>query len=400
MKISIRKSSIVLYVIAFSLILFAATTPPAGSVIEEHSSGASSSSIGTYNGSQLKQAQQFYLDENDAQPVTGIGILLKSTDRGSPLGDITLAIYSNQSGNIPGTKITGTEKSFAPQLGVWNYVSFDAEITLNTGSDNKYWIVASIQNQSGDNDAYGWHRSTSNTYARGYRKTFNKSGSSEWSGSQTGDFSFRVYGDASLAVFFSDASAKRDNNRIIIKWTTESEVDVIGFNVLRCDTEQGVFTQKNTSLISAKGSSSSKQHYKFIDNEADENIEYWYRIEEVGLNSTNILCTLKVSRSRQISQNSSSGIISISPNPFNPDIHIKYTVNGPSSSALVYLKIYNLLGQEVRVLISNNNHKTGTFNVRWDGLDKQGMPVQSGMYICGMFINGSIVSSGKMFKVN
>jgi len=400
MKRSIRNRTIVLYVLIFSLIVVASTTPPAGSIIEEHNSTASSSYIGTYNGNQLKQAEQFYLDESDPQPVTGIGVLLKSSDRGSPSGDIILAIYDNQSGNVPGTKIAGTEKSFTPQLGLWNYISFDSGITLNTGSDNKYWIVASAEDQSGDNDAYCWHRSTSNTYDRGYRKTFNKDGANQWSSSQTGDFSFRVYGDASLAVLFSDASAERSNNRVIIKWTTESEVDVFGFNVLRCDTEQGVFTKKNTSLISAKGSSSSKQHYRFVDNEVKINKEYWYKIEEIGSNGNNILCTLKVSRDKQEFKSPEFKIAGISPNPFNPVARIKYIINGPEPCTAVSLKIYNLLGQEVRVLVSNNNHPAGTFDVQWDGLDNKGMIVRSGVYVCSIVVDGSIVSSEKLFKVN
>ena len=180
--------------------VLASTTPPSGTVIEEHDSSESSSYLGKYQGFQLKQAQQFYLDDADEQPVTGVGIFLKSTDYGSPSGDVTVAIYENGSGNLPVTLVAGSEQSFTPELGQWNYVSFPMPgITLNSGKSNKYWIVVTVPEQSGDNDAYKWQRSTSNTYDRGYRKTFNIGGSNAWE-TQTGDFAFRIYGDPNLEV--------------------------------------------------------------------------------------------------------------------------------------------------------------------------------------------------------
>lgn len=188
---------IFLIVVVFVL---ASTEPPSGSVVEEHESTESSSYVGKYQGYQLKQAQQFYLDSEDTQPISGIGILLKSTDYGSPTGDITVAIYDNGQGNIPGQLITGSTKSFSPVLGEWNYISYSGSgITLNTGSSSKYWIVVTVPEQSGDNDAYCWHRSSSNTYDRGYRKTHNIGGSNTWD-TQSGDFTFRIYGDLTLDV--------------------------------------------------------------------------------------------------------------------------------------------------------------------------------------------------------
>lgn len=182
------------------MVVLASTTPPSGTVIEEHDSSESSSYLGKYQGFQLKQAQQFYLDDEDEQPVTGVGIFLKSTDYGSPSGDVTVAIHENGSGNLPSTLVAGSEQSFTPELGQWNYISFSMPgVTLNSGKSNKYWIVVTVPEQNGENDAYKWQRSTSNTYDRGYRKTFNIGGSNAWE-TQTGDFAFRIYGDPNLDV--------------------------------------------------------------------------------------------------------------------------------------------------------------------------------------------------------
>ncbi len=188
----------ILIIVAFCV--WGWTAPPSGTVIEEHVSTETSSYCGKYLGYQLKQAQQFHLDDGDAGPVSGIGILLKSEDYGSPVGDMTVAIYTNDPDDIPGTVVEGSQFAFTPVLGDWNYVSFlQPGIGLNKGPSAKYWIVVTVAEQVGDNDAYCWHRSNTNTYDRGYRKTFNSGGSNVWE-TQPGDFAFRIYGDPTLGV--------------------------------------------------------------------------------------------------------------------------------------------------------------------------------------------------------
>ncbi len=65
------------------------------------------------------------------------------------------------------------------------------------------------------------------------------------------------------------------------------------------------------------------------------------------------------------------------PNPFNPSTTIKYDLK---ENANVVLKVYNVLGQEVRTLV-NTNQTAGFKKVVWDGRDNNGVPVASGVYI-------------------
>lgn len=64
------------------------------------------------------------------------------------------------------------------------------------------------------------------------------------------------------------------------------------------------------------------------------------------------------------------------PNPFNPITTIKYHL--PERS-FVKLKIYDLMGREIRALVSSNED-AGYQSVTWDGKDSYGNPVSSGMY--------------------
>jgi hypothetical protein len=65
------------------------------------------------------------------------------------------------------------------------------------------------------------------------------------------------------------------------------------------------------------------------------------------------------------------------PNPFNPSTTIRYELSKHSE---VRLKIYNILGQEVRTLV-NTKQSAGTHEVTWDGKDMNGHSVSSGIYL-------------------
>jgi hypothetical protein len=65
------------------------------------------------------------------------------------------------------------------------------------------------------------------------------------------------------------------------------------------------------------------------------------------------------------------------PNPFNPSTTIRFDL---SKAAFVRLSIYNLMGQEITVLV-NEKRVAGAYEVRWDGLDSRDAPVPSGVYL-------------------
>ena len=69
------------------------------------------------------------------------------------------------------------------------------------------------------------------------------------------------------------------------------------------------------------------------------------------------------------------------PNPFNSTTRISYqlpVVSGQTSH-YVTLKIYNILGQEVRMLV-DESRDSGSYTVTWDGRDGFGYDVVSGIY--------------------
>ncbi|UCE17569.1 MAG: PQQ-binding-like beta-propeller repeat protein [Gemmatimonadota bacterium] len=67
------------------------------------------------------------------------------------------------------------------------------------------------------------------------------------------------------------------------------------------------------------------------------------------------------------------------PNPFNSTTAIEYQIADDRSSIHTTLKIYNLLGQEVRTLVEGLK-EPGYYRVTWDGRDESGAELPSGVY--------------------
>jgi len=87
------------------------------------------------------------------------------------------------------------------------------------------------------------------------------------------------------------------------------------------------------------------------------------------------------------------------PNPFNAATTIPYHLSAVGRPRIaVTLRVYNLLGQEVRTLV-NEVQKPGRSEVVWDGKDKRGKEVSSGVYFCRLEVMGNrckVVRTRKM----
>ena len=74
-----------------------------------------------------------------------------------------------------------------------------------------------------------------------------------------------------------------DNAEVIVEWTTASELDTIGFNLLRAETKEGPFEQINSNFIPASSDSLTGSNYTFTDSRVRDGITYYYMLEELTL---------------------------------------------------------------------------------------------------------------------
>ena len=73
-----------------------------------------------------------------------------------------------------------------------------------------------------------------------------------------------------------------ENGEIVIRWTTESELDNAGFNILRSDSKDGEFKQVNSELVQGAGTTGERNTYKWVDETAKLGVVYYYQIEDVS----------------------------------------------------------------------------------------------------------------------
>ncbi len=87
------------------------------------------------------------------------------------------------------------------------------------------------------------------------------------------------------------------------------------------------------------------------------------------------------------------------PNPFNPATQISYTIpaGGSTGDARTQLVVYNVLGQDVKTLV-DKVQAPGTYTVDWDGKNRAGDKVSSGMYMYRL-VYGDLSETRKMVLV-
>jgi len=91
-------------------------------------------------------------------------------------------------------------------------------------------------------------------------------------------------------IKLSSFAAIPKSDTIILEWSTESEIDNMGFNLYRSETENGQYTTKiNASLISAQGSALQGASYEFVDKDVKNRKTYWYKLEDVDVNGTSTM---------------------------------------------------------------------------------------------------------------
>ncbi len=85
-----------------------------------------------------------------------------------------------------------------------------------------------------------------------------------------------------LPVELSHFRPTLEDGKVTVRWTTESELDNAGFNILRSDTRNGEYKQVNAELIEGAGTTGERNTYKWVDQTAKPGVVYYYQIEDVS----------------------------------------------------------------------------------------------------------------------
>jgi hypothetical protein len=193
--------------------------------------------------------------------------------------------------------------------------------------------------------------------------------------------------------------AVHQNTEVVVRWTTESEVGILGFHVLCSGDEFGPFERISTAVIPCRGNSSSRTEYVFGDKNIENGKSYWYRIEELNTDGTSRLFgpVRAVSPAVEV-LTKNSRLIRNYPNPFNPSTTIRYELSEIEAENPISLAVYNILGQKVIELV-RSAQSPGLYSIDWNGCGKNGMDVPSGVYFCVLMTGNSAIRTTRMMKM-
>jgi len=201
-------------------------------------------------------------------------------------------------------------------------------------------------------------------------------------------------------VTLSTFTALYDNGTASLNWITQSESNNSGWNIYRGESddsyEYGDVIQINHGLIAGAGTTSLPTEYNHTDEfDVVTNTTYWYMLESVDYSGmTNIYGPISLTVPQDEEDNpeppSTSDFAVLYqnyPNPFNSNTDINFSI---MEEGQVEISIYDVKGRKIVTLLNRNISANELVTVSWDGKDKSGMKLASGIYIFKLETNGEV----------
>jgi len=216
--------------------------------------------------------------------------------------------------------------------------------------------------------------------------------------SDASDPTWRVWNyngsDLSLPVELTSFTAAYASNAVILRWQTASEVNNLGFVILRSltgnDPFQEIASYQNTPALRGAGNSSRAHSYAYTDYQVVPETQYWYKLVNVDFNGTRtehpaISVKTTANGSGAISHTGNTlpekyALYQNYPNPFNPETKIEFDIpSKEDNQVFVTLSVFDINGKKVKTLFKGLA-EAGHYSVKWNGTNDKGQKLNSGMY--------------------
>jgi uncharacterized delta-60 repeat protein len=165
-----------------------------------------------------------------------------------------------------------------------------------------------------------------------------------------------------------------NNSFVELLWTTVSEVNNKGFEIEK--QYAGSNQWKLIGFVDGTGTTSEKNNYSFIDRNLSAG-KYLYRLKQIDYDGS-----FEYSNIVEVEVNNIPAQFSLEqnyPNPFNPSTNFEFQI---ANSGFVNLKIFNVLGNEVETLVSEEK-EPGIFKKEYNASQ-----LASGIYYYRLTVNG------------
>ena len=181
--------------------------------------------------------------------------------------------------------------------------------------------------------------------------------------------------DTHLPVELSTFEAIAGNREVVLNWTTASEQNNAYFEIQRSTRSDGWIT---IAQVDGSGNSQTALDYTYTDRTVVNGIRYTYRLLSHDINGAAHEYETTSEATPDAPMPTEYALEQNFPNPFNPNTTISYALK---EAGFATLKIYNLLGQEVANLVSQQM-EIGRYSVTFNAYD-----LPSGIYIYRLEVN-------------
>jgi hypothetical protein len=280
----------------------------------------------------------------------GSGDTLWTKSFGGIDAELGESVYETSDG---GFVITGYTTSFGSGRDIWVVRTDDSGDTLWTK------IIASSSGEQG----YAIQQIPDGGYIIAGETSSYGSGESDF-------WLIRLAPETALPVELTLFTAVSDGKNVKLDWTTATETNNRGFEVERrvLSREYGEGSSsewKKIGFVSGFGTSTGPKSYSFIDHDVSSGV-YLYRLKQIDFDGAyEYLNELEVHISSLLDFNLGQNY----PNPFNPTTNFEFRIPaspaGRSNFGFVSLKVYDILGSEVAVLV-NEVKQPGTYKIKFD----------------------------------
>lgn len=189
---------------------------------------------------------------------------------------------------------------------------------------------------------------------------------------------------AELTSFYSSVNS----GNVILNWITASEHNNKGFFVERKFSDNLIAEWINLGFVNGNGNSTAENDYTFEDKKINPGI-YNYRLKQIDFNGD--IKYHELSEDVTVGAPAEFYLTQNYPNPFNPSTTINIqSAEGSLKYNNVSLKVYDVLGNEIAVLI-NGKLPAGYYEVEFNGAD-----FPSGMYLYKLEANGKLIDTKRM----
>ncbi len=179
---------------------------------------------------------------------------------------------------------------------------------------------------------------------------------------------------AELASFAGQITSDKD---VLLQWSVVSQSNNLGWEVYR-STDRVRF-EKVSELVLGAGTTDELMSYTFTDSEYPAVGTLYYYLKQIDLSGhTSRSSMIEVMLSPVQVLPTANTLHQNFPNPFNPETTISFDLK---SATVVELSIYDMAGQHIRTLATGQALSAGSYSYLWDGLDKSGAKVGSGIYL-------------------